>query len=56
MIARGVQHATKGGLHDNDMTTSMTIHHTTISHSKEGKKRWLWEEVDDNCGRMTDSC
>ncbi len=41
MIARGVQGATKGGLHDNNMMTLMTVHHTTISHRKEWRKRQL---------------
>ncbi len=41
MIARGGGTCNKGGLHDNNMTTSMTIHHITINYRKEGRKRPL---------------
>jgi hypothetical protein len=56
MIASGGGTCNKGGLHDNNMMTLMTIHHTTISYRKEGRKRCFEEEVDDGCGRMTNSC
>ncbi len=41
MIARGGGTCVEGGLHDDNMSTAMTVHHTTIWYRKEGRKRRL---------------